>query len=32
MSQYQVSKLEYNRDEESGDLVNVDDNGLAAYK
>ena len=32
MSQYQVSKLEYNRDEECGALVNVDDNGLAAYK
>ena len=32
MSQYQVSKLEYNRDEESGALVNVDDNGLAAHK
>ncbi len=28
----QVSSLEYNRDSESGALINVDDNGLAAYK
>ena len=28
----QVSTKEYQRDEESGALVNVDDNGLAAYK
>ena len=28
----QVSSLEYNRDPESGALVNVDGNGLAAYK
>ena len=28
----QVSSLEYNRDEESGALVNVDNTGLAAYR
>tara|TARA_B100000927_G_C16475944_1_gene473355 strand:+ start:8406 stop:8639 length:234 start_codon:yes stop_codon:yes gene_type:complete len=28
----QVSSLEYNRDKESGALVNVDNSGLAAYK
>ena len=28
----QVSSLEYNRDDESGALVNVDNTGLAAYR